>query len=136
MTEEKQTCYKDILDTLQRIDTQIALLNALYQVNYTIDSAATVIEKTKNDARKARQRITIAVNQVISEKKALVNNLKNIALSFSDIEEQIFIAKIFEKKTYGAIAKELNLSEGYCKIVGSKLIKRLECLNEKGGKEL
>lgn len=120
--------YKLIADTLQQIDQKITLLRSLYQVDYSLDSTFTTISKFKSDSREAREQITIAINQLLGERKKLINSLKSIANVFNDIEEKIFLSRVFEKKPYIQIANELGVTEGYCKNVGANVIKRINLM--------
>lgn len=115
-----------VLDKVHELKTIEELLSYYIKAKFNIESTMIMIEKWKEDAIKSKESASLLLSTIRQSHKDLIKALRNIALTFSDTEEDVFIEYFINNKTSKKIAEELDLNETYIRQILGRLKQNIE----------
>lgn len=117
--------YKNIRKKFQTMDTSIQITQSLLKNALNGDLTAVVITKMGSDCRDAKKELEILLEAQKKEKKILASNLQEVARTYNDVEQEVFVKRFIQSEKIKQIALEMSLSEDYTRHIVANLSKSL-----------
>ena len=126
--------YEEIIESLKEIETKLALCESLTRANFNEETTFVMINKHKFESQSNKERLSLLHESLTKEQTILKAKLNEIARTFNDIELEVFMKSIIQKKDLQKVADELGLSYGYVRCINSNIKKKLEYNEQKEDK--
>lgn len=118
--------FEEIRNTFQELENNIADVRTLLRGYVNEETAFELILRHKDDVKGNRERLTILLESLMKDKEMLIRELRAIANTFNDKEEELFIKYVIENKDLKTVAKEMEIDYGYARHISSSIQKRFD----------